>query len=851
MKYYYYYGVTTAATPSSHKINMVVTRGATNRGGTNSGASCAPGFYLLGNKSALVPEDTYPEPERPEESQAETRDDDVVDERHDEDSDVEFGAMEEEEVAVFDDEEEDEEFTIPTERKAFNQKESATKRGRKGESTLIPPPQKKTKRPKITAKEQNKIDEWLQVHVHTNLSKPYRLDDFANVLQSSMTSSEANPWHTQVNPILICTAVSELGLYDWISTSCGIQPTHVEAQRLEDNLWKIPRIENFPGYMKKFLIGAHEKLVAYIEKRNSEIEERNLVHGLRVPLFPPFISYEQLLGVCNRLRKKLHDLMWSWPVNEKCDVRMEIIHWMLETLVPIKTAGEFEFVIQEKIREGTREKMKSLGQQTIPDHFLPLTSVVKVKKAAAIKKKEAAKKKTQIQSKVDHLLSKPEATKNRTSGAVRSAQNTTVIGGGIRGSNAGIDTPKREERKENRRSARIVNKQQVKETVLRSARIVNKQVKETVRTRKLSQEEITVQVINEKGDEGLLALLNLWKSNCVRMERMDMFTYAMRGIQGALGLESIESIYRAHHFSDEENSKINSDEFLPPVPIPREKKNQAVEWQPPGELFEQVAYDLFQMMHVFICSTVVHGVGPTRWFWEANLLNGMSKTKKLTRNAREFAMLVCLILSAATPDDHCILATIKLWEAGLLEPRKMKEATLKSIKACIGFAGIGNKRAEFLKELAAGLMEKHNGVVPADVDELQSFKGIGRKTAVLAMNEIFGIPSGIGVDTHVIEMSRALGFLVEPPKVKLQALHVEHSLLTWVTQEHCRNFNPIMGGMAQLFTQQIATVKDKVKYTRAELLVLSAADHVHKPYHIELLWFAIARTRHHYRAIKK
>jgi endonuclease III len=106
------------------------------------------------------------------------------------------------------------------------------------------------------------------------------------------------------------------------------------------------------------------------------------------------------------------------------------------------------------------------------------------------------------------------------------------------------------------------------------------------------------------------------------------------------------------------------------------------------------------MMHVFICSTVVHGVGPTRWFWESNLICGMSSIKKVSRQDREFGMLVCLILSAATPDDHCISATISLWESGLLEPSVLKETDFESIKKCIAITGIQNKRAIFLKELA-------------------------------------------------------------------------------------------------------------------------------------------------------
>ena len=54
------------------------------------------------------------------------------------------------------------------------------------------------------------------------------------------------------------------------------------------------------------------------------------------------------------------------------------------------------------------------------------------------------------------------------------------------------------------------------------------------------------------------------------------------------------------------------------------------------------------------------------------------------------------------------------------------------------------------------LIEKHNGKVPKNFDDLYALPGVGRKTASVVLNEGFGLPT-IAVDTHVFRVSNRTG----------------------------------------------------------------------------------------------
>ena len=75
----------------------------------------------------------------------------------------------------------------------------------------------------------------------------------------------------------------------------------------------------------------------------------------------------------------------------------------------------------------------------------------------------------------------------------------------------------------------------------------------------------------------------------------------------------------------------------------------------------------------------------------------------------------------------------------------------------------------------ADLIEKYNGKIPTDVEELQKLAGVGRKTANVFLNTMYGAPT-FGVDTHVFRLGNRMG--LAPGKTPLE---VEKALAKAVT----------------------------------------------------------------------
>ena len=56
------------------------------------------------------------------------------------------------------------------------------------------------------------------------------------------------------------------------------------------------------------------------------------------------------------------------------------------------------------------------------------------------------------------------------------------------------------------------------------------------------------------------------------------------------------------------------------------------------------------------------------------------------------------------------------------------------------------------------LVERYNGIVPNNQDDLESLPGVGRKTVNVFLSEFYGLPE-IAVDTHVDRVSKRLGLV--------------------------------------------------------------------------------------------
>ncbi len=76
------------------------------------------------------------------------------------------------------------------------------------------------------------------------------------------------------------------------------------------------------------------------------------------------------------------------------------------------------------------------------------------------------------------------------------------------------------------------------------------------------------------------------------------------------------------------------------------------------------------------------------------------------------------------------------------------------------------------------------GVVPNDIDLLQSLPGVGRKSANVIMLEAFQNPVGIAVDTHAKRISNKVGF-----SNKSDPLKIEQDLLRVIPKKYYYDVN--------------------------------------------------------------
>lgn len=120
-----------------------------------------------------------------------------------------------------------------------------------------------------------------------------------------------------------------------------------------------------------------------------------------------------------------------------------------------------------------------------------------------------------------------------------------------------------------------------------------------------------------------------------------------------------------------------------------------------------------------------------------------------------FELLVSVILSAQATDVGVNKATARLFPVANTPQKilKLGEARLKKYIATIG---LYNAKARNIIAMCALLLERHDGEVPRTREELEALPGVGRKTANVMLNTIFGEPT-IAVDTHIFRVCNRTG----------------------------------------------------------------------------------------------
>lgn len=122
-----------------------------------------------------------------------------------------------------------------------------------------------------------------------------------------------------------------------------------------------------------------------------------------------------------------------------------------------------------------------------------------------------------------------------------------------------------------------------------------------------------------------------------------------------------------------------------------------------------------------------------------------------------FKILVSTVLSLRTKDEVTLKASERLFSV-VSNPEELAQLSEEEIQKLIYPVGFYRNKAKVLKEMSKTIIEKFNGKVPDNIDELLSIKGVGRKTANLVLSAGYGKPA-ICVDTHVHRISNRLGLV--------------------------------------------------------------------------------------------
>ena len=138
-----------------------------------------------------------------------------------------------------------------------------------------------------------------------------------------------------------------------------------------------------------------------------------------------------------------------------------------------------------------------------------------------------------------------------------------------------------------------------------------------------------------------------------------------------------------------------------------------------------------------------------------NLSKVIKNPKSDLKYKNRFTLLVSVVLSAQCTDVNVNNVTKKIYPK-YNKPEHFVKLGRKKIEKLIKSIGLFRNKAKSVYLLSKQLIEKHNGKVPKNFDDLYALPGVGRKTANVVLNEGFGLPT-IAVDTHIFRVSNRTG----------------------------------------------------------------------------------------------
>lgn len=159
-----------------------------------------------------------------------------------------------------------------------------------------------------------------------------------------------------------------------------------------------------------------------------------------------------------------------------------------------------------------------------------------------------------------------------------------------------------------------------------------------------------------------------------------------------------------------------------------------------------------------------------------------------------YTLLIAVLLSAQCTDERVNQVTPALFKKAN-SPKKMIKLSVEEIREIIKPCGLSPRKSKAIYELSHILLDKFDGEVPADMEELEKLPGVGHKTASVVMSQAFGVPS-FPVDTHIHRLAQRWGLTngknVVQTELDLKKLFAEkhwnklHLQIIFYGREYCQ-----------------------------------------------------------------
>ena len=151
----------------------------------------------------------------------------------------------------------------------------------------------------------------------------------------------------------------------------------------------------------------------------------------------------------------------------------------------------------------------------------------------------------------------------------------------------------------------------------------------------------------------------------------------------------------------------------------------------------------------------------------AEIVEALKKVYPASECALEYEgepwkLLVMGRLSAQCTDARVNIVCRELFQV-FPTAKALADGELSEIERIVRPCGLYRTKAESIKAACKMLVEDYGGTIPADMDELLKFPGVGRKIANLLLGDIYKMPA-IVADTHCIRICGRLGFYPETQK---------------------------------------------------------------------------------------